>query len=46
VDVSAGGESGGAIFNPGATALAAGVATVTLTHEGSGEVLIFTITIE
>jgi hypothetical protein len=46
VDVSVGGESGGAIFSPGATALAAGVATVTLTHEGSGEVLIFTITIE
>jgi uncharacterized protein YcfL len=46
VDVSVGGESGGAIFNPGATALAVGVATVTLTHEGSGEVLIFTITIE
>jgi hypothetical protein len=46
MDVSVGGESGGAIFNPGATALAAGVATVTLTHDATGEVLTFTITIE
>jgi hypothetical protein len=46
VQLTPGGESGGATFNPGATALAAGSVTITLTNETSGEVLAFAISIK
>jgi len=46
VQLTPGGESGGATFNPGATALAAGSVTITLTNETSGEVLTFAISIK
>ena len=45
VQLTPGGESGGATFNPGATALAVGSVTITLTNETSGEVLTFAISI-
>ena len=46
VDLTPGGELDGATFNPGATALAAGSVTITLTSGTSGEVLTFAITIK
>ena len=46
VELTPGGEKDGATFNPGATALAAGSVTVTLTNGTSGEVLTFAITIK
>ena len=46
VELTPGGELDGAIFNPGATALAAGNVTITLTNGTSGEVLTFEITIK
>ena len=46
VELTPGGELDGATFNPGATALAAGSVTITLTNGTSGEVLTFEITIK
>ena len=46
VELTPGGELDGATFNPGATALAAGSVTITLTNSTSGEVLTFAITIK
>jgi hypothetical protein len=46
VELSPGGEKDGATFNPGATALAAGSVTVTLTNGTTGEVLAFSLTIK
>ena len=46
VQLAPGGESGGATFNPGATALATGSVTITLTNEESNEVLTFAIEIK
>lgn len=45
VKVQKGYDDGSAVFNPGAEALEAGVATVTLTNP-AGEELVFTITVE
>ena len=46
VELTAGGEKDGATFNPGATTLATGSVTVTLTNGTSGEVLTFALTIK
>jgi hypothetical protein len=45
VALSAGGEQGGAVLNPGAEALKPGVVEVTLTNSAAGETLVFQLTI-
>ena len=45
VALTAGGEQGGATFNPGAETLAPGTVEVTLTNAATGETLTFQLTI-
>jgi len=46
VELTPGGEKDGAIFNPGAKALATGNVIVSLTNEATGERLTFVLTIK
>jgi hypothetical protein len=46
VELTPGGEKDGAIFNPGAKALATGNVIVSLTNEATGENLTFVLTIK